>query len=105
MAAPGNQKVLDSATMSDADIATQFEQNIQFGDCGSGQEQGLLAAKLALQKQPDFIQKDSTLVIAIISDEQDCSDAQQRSLPGQLLTRRRVRRTSPRCPTRAGSDR
>ena len=73
MAAPGNKKVLDSATMSDADIATQFEQNVQFGVCGSGQEQGLLAAKMALQKQPDFVQKDSTLVIAILSDEQDCS--------------------------------
>ena len=74
LAVPGNQAILDSETMSSDEIIREFQENVKLGVCGSGQEQGLRAARMALEKHPDFVRAGSKLFIAIVSDEEDCSD-------------------------------
>jgi hypothetical protein len=96
VAAPGNPTVLDfpktlgwgswgSATPDPAltALVQQFTQNIRVGSCGSGQEQHLEAARLALQKalagrQPGLAagtwpHPGSKLVVVWVGDEDDCS--------------------------------
>jgi hypothetical protein len=73
-----------------------FKQNIQVGTCGSGEEQGFQASKLALQKAlagqqrdtrstsskdvvdvaAEWPHKDSKLVVVYVGDEDDCSSPQ-----------------------------
>lgn len=74
MAVPGNDTILDSAKLSIPMLKAELAENVRIGTCGSGQEQGLLAMDLALQKQPDFPRKNDRLVVVILSDEEDCSD-------------------------------
>lgn len=74
LAVPGNAAILDRAELSSDEIIRQFRQNVKLGICGSGQEQGLRAARLALEKHPDFVREDSKLLIVFVSDEEDCSD-------------------------------
>ncbi|HEU4384673.1 MAG TPA: hypothetical protein VFR85_14390 [Anaeromyxobacteraceae bacterium] len=73
----------DKTTTLNALIA-QFQQNIQVGSCGSGEEQHLEAARLALQKafagqQPgvapgEWPHSVSKVVVAFVADEDDCSN-------------------------------
>jgi hypothetical protein len=72
-----------------AQLETWFKQNVVAGTCGSGQEQGLQAGRLAVQKalakaQPDnkpdgtaiaadWPHDDSKLVLVFLGDEDDCS--------------------------------
>jgi len=74
LAAPGNATILDSETLDHAIILEQFRANALLGVCGSGQEQGLLAMRRALEANPAFVQENSRLIVVFLSDEQDCSD-------------------------------
>ncbi|BDG05221.1 hypothetical protein [Anaeromyxobacter oryzae] len=96
VAASGNPTILDfgktldwaswgTATQDPALTALvgQFTQNIRVGSCGSGEEQHLEAARLALQKalagqQPGVAagtwpHPDAKLVVVWVGDEDDCS--------------------------------
>jgi hypothetical protein len=96
VAAPGNPRVLafdktlgwaswGTATPDPklTQLVQQFRQNIQVGSCGSGEEQHLQAARLAMQlalagNQPGvapgtFPRVGSKLVIVWVGDEDDCS--------------------------------
>jgi hypothetical protein len=96
---PGAPTVCDPPVEDTAAIAAlvlQFKQNIAVGTCGSPQEQGLQAAKLAIEKalggtqkpeasgeQPDWPhprrvvsegeKAPSKLVVVFVGDEDDCS--------------------------------
>ena len=86
--------VVDGAAI--ATLITQFRQNVAVGTCGSGQEQGLEAARRAIQKALDGTQPPeaggalpdwphprrvvaagekatSKLVVVFVGDEDDCS--------------------------------
>jgi hypothetical protein len=103
VAAAGNPPVLDfDKTLAWASWGTatpdarltqlvqQFRQNIQVGSCGSGEEQHLQAARLAMQmavagKQPGvtpgtFPRDGSKLVIVWVGDEDDCSSTATKPL-------------------------
>jgi hypothetical protein len=65
-------------------LSANFQTNVKVGTCGSGQEQGLIAAKLALDRvlagtqssgysAGDFLHSNSKLVVIWVSDEDDCS--------------------------------
>jgi hypothetical protein len=65
-------------------LVTKFQQNVVVGTCGSGQEQGLEAARRAIQRisegrqssryvPGEFLHPNSKLVVVWISDENDCS--------------------------------
>jgi hypothetical protein len=70
-----------------ADLTTAFRNTVAFGTCGSGQEQGLEAARLAINRARgvdglsqttgyvpgEFLHDKSKLVVVWISDEDDCS--------------------------------
>ncbi len=96
VAAPGNPTVLSfpkslawaSWTTATPDpnltrLVTQFQQNIQVGSCGSGEEQHLEAGLAALVQavrgqQPgvapgSFPRRDAKLVVVFVGDEDDCS--------------------------------
>lgn len=96
VAAPGNPVVLEFARSLDwaswngaapdpalLTLVDQFTQNVRVGSCGSGEEQHLEAARLALQqavdgKQPGvpagtFPRPDAKLVVVWVGDEDDCS--------------------------------
>jgi hypothetical protein len=96
VAAPGNpivlhlDKTLDWASWGTAAqdprltaVVQQFKQNIQVGSCGSGEEQHLEAARLALQAawagtQPGVAKgtwphPGAKLVVVWVGDEDDCS--------------------------------
>jgi hypothetical protein len=80
-------------------LMTFFTQNVVAGTCGSGQEQGLEAGRLAVQKALDGLQRDtrsttsttpgdhpaawphenSKLVLVFVGDEDDCSSPQSAS--------------------------
>jgi len=65
-------------------LSSQFKQNIQVGSCGSGQEQHLQAARLAIQKalanqQPntaagEWPHANAKMVVVVVADEDDCSN-------------------------------
>jgi hypothetical protein len=57
-----------------ADALRQFRENIRLGTCGSGQEQGMEAMRLALLQNPDFFRQGSRLAVIFLSDEEDASD-------------------------------
>jgi hypothetical protein len=61
-------------------LVAQFQQNVRVGSCGSGEEQGLEAARLTLEKAaagqlgvPGFPRAGAKLVVVWVSDEDDCS--------------------------------
>jgi hypothetical protein len=82
-------KTLDWASWTTAgpdprltELVAQFQQNIRVGSCGSGEEQHLEAARLALElastgQQPvgdaAFPRRDAKLVVVWVGDEDDCS--------------------------------
>ena len=75
-----------------AQLKTFFSQNVLVGTCGSNEEQGLAAAKLAVQKalavpaaQRDWLHANSKLVLVFVGDEDDCSSPQDPS-KGIILT-------------------
>jgi hypothetical protein len=95
MAAPGNSPVLHftkelyqlPAGQRDAAInglVAQFQANIKVGSCGSGNEQHLEAAKMALDRvaaddQPgmakgEFLHPGAKLIVVWVADEDDCSN-------------------------------
>ncbi len=58
--------------------------NVVVGTCGSPQEQGLAAARMAIEKavagqQPGPLHDNSKLVLVFIGDEDDCSSPEDRS--------------------------
>lgn len=60
-----------------ADQVTAFQNNVRVGSCGSGEEQGLRAIQLALEKtapgqcNEGFLRDNANLVIVIVTDEPD----------------------------------
>lgn len=58
-------------------LVSQFEQNVKVGSCGSGEEQHLEAARLALQKATaanlGWPHPGAKLIIVWVGDEDDCS--------------------------------
>ncbi len=74
----------DDKTSTINTLVSQFQQNIQVGSCGSGEEQHLQGARLALQKalagqQPgvsagEWPHAASKLVVVFVGDEDDCSN-------------------------------
>jgi hypothetical protein len=68
-------------------LVTQFQQNVQVGSCGAGEEQHLEAARLALdlafsgrQTGGGFPRRDAKLVVVWVGDEDDCSSPQSAPL-------------------------
>jgi hypothetical protein len=63
-----------------ATLVQDFQRNVFVGVCGSGREQGLEAARLALSEplvsgaNAGFVRRGARLVVVIVSDEDDCSD-------------------------------
>jgi len=63
-----------------ASLAADFTRNVAVGVCGSGREQGLEAARLALSEptlsgaNAGFVRQGARLVLVIVSDDDDCSD-------------------------------
>lgn len=67
-----------------AALSAQFQQNIKVGSCGSGEEQHLQAARLAIQKalagqQPGVAASEwphpgAKMVVVAVADEDDCSN-------------------------------
>jgi hypothetical protein len=88
-AAGSNPKVLDfwknldwaswKTAAQDPNLTTlvqQFQQNIRVGSCGSGEEQGLEGARLALEKAATALgwpTPGAKLVVVWVGDEDDCS--------------------------------
>ncbi len=69
-----------------SDLITWFKANVQVGTCGSNQEEGLDAARRAVEywaAQPaatrEFLHPSSKLVAVFVSDEDDCSSPQDAS--------------------------
>jgi hypothetical protein len=116
VAAAGNPRVIsfekalynDPAGTNTAGIAQriqQFRQNIVVGTCGSGQEQALEAARLAMKKalgqdglsQPAGVSgwphEDAKLVVVFVGDEDDCSSP--KADPVVLLTPPTMESTFP----------
>jgi hypothetical protein len=72
------KRVISSALIPNAqDQVTAFQNNVRVGSCGSGEEQGLKALQLALERtapgqcNEGFLRQGANLVIVIVSDEQD----------------------------------
>ncbi len=61
-------------------LVADFTQNAQVGVCGSGEEQGLWVAQLAVSSRVDdgsnagFLRPAARLVLVVVSDDDDCSD-------------------------------
>ncbi len=61
-------------------LVSDFTENVYVGACGSGKEQGLRAAQLALSEpllsgaNAGFLRSGARLVLVIVSDDDDCSD-------------------------------
>lgn len=73
----GTPRVLLAGSPS---LVADFTQNAYVGVCGSGEEQGLWAAQLAVSEpllsgaNAGFLRPGARLVLVIISDDDDCSD-------------------------------
>jgi hypothetical protein len=103
-ACPGN--VCNKQGYTSAQLETWFKQNVAAGTCGSGQEQALQAARLAVEKAlagqqqdrkldgtvipADWPHPNSKLVLVFLGDEDDCSSPEDpvsgivlSGLPGQ----------------------
>lgn len=72
---PGRILAAGSATLTQ-----DFIRNIRVGVCGSGKEQGLRAARLALSEpllsgaNAGFLRPGAKLAVIVVSDDDDCSD-------------------------------
>ncbi|HTP49866.1 MAG TPA: hypothetical protein VMK42_04125 [Anaeromyxobacteraceae bacterium] len=61
-------------------LVADFTSNVAVGICGSGREQGLEAARLALSEpalsgpNAGFLRSGARLVVILVSDDDDCSD-------------------------------
>jgi hypothetical protein len=61
-------------------LVADFQRNVYVGVCGSGREQGLEAARLALSEpllsgaNAGFLRSGARLVVILVSDDDDCSD-------------------------------
>ncbi len=73
-------RLLSAASMTSDALVAAFQQNVQVGVCGSGKEQGLRAAKLALSSRIDdganagLLRSGTRLLVVIVSNDDDCSD-------------------------------
>ena len=81
--AAGHQLTIGGGRILSASSSTltqDFQRNVNVGTCGSGKEQGLRAAQLALSEpllsgsNAGFLRPGSRLAVVIISDDDDCSD-------------------------------
>ncbi len=76
----GGTRILSAASLTSAELVAAFQQNVQVGVCGSGKEQGLRAARLAVSDRIDdganagFLRPGARLVVVIVSNDDDCSD-------------------------------
>lgn len=67
-------------TAGSSTLVQDFTRNVHVGVCGSGKEQGLRAAQLALSEpllsgaNAGFLRPGSRLAVVIVSDDDDCSD-------------------------------
>ncbi len=70
-------RILDTDNLTAAQMVAGFDANADVGTCGSGDEQGLAAAVLALDNtgsagcNTSFLRSDADLVIVFVSDEDD----------------------------------
>ncbi len=70
-------RILEAGSSS---LTADFTSNVAVGVCGSGREQGLEAARLALSDptlsgaNAGFVRPGARLVLVIVSDDDDCSD-------------------------------
>lgn len=75
-----NTRVIDSKQLDAAAQISTFQDNVQVGSCGSGDEEGLEAMIRALDKSGNgecnegFLRDEANLVIVLVSDEDDGSD-------------------------------
>jgi len=82
-------RVLSPASMSTPELVAAFQTNVLVGICGSGKEEGLAAARLALTERiadgqnAGFLRPGARLVVIIVSDEDDCTET---NLPRQATT-------------------
>ncbi len=73
----GSTRILAAGS---ATLAQDFVRNVRVGVCGSGKEQGLRAAQLALSEpllsgaNAGFLRSGSRLAVIVVSDDDDCSD-------------------------------
>ena len=73
-------RVLSPASMSTPELVAAFQTNVLVGICGSGKEEGLAAARLALTdrvadgQNAGFLRSGARLVVIIVSDEDDCTE-------------------------------
>ena len=73
----GNTRILSAASPT---LVQDFTRNVNVGVCGSGKEQGLRAARLALSEpllsgaNAGFLRAGSRLAVIVVSDANDCSD-------------------------------
>jgi len=73
----GSGRILSASSST---LTADFQQNVHVGTCGSGKEQGLRAAQLALSApllsgaNAGFLRAGSRLAVVIVSDDDDCSD-------------------------------
>jgi hypothetical protein len=82
-----------------AELIGWFEQNVRVGTCGSGQEQALEAARMALEKakagqqkdprgvdgKADWLHPNAKLVLVFVGDEDDCSSPED-AVRGVILS-------------------
>lgn len=72
-------RILDTDNLTAAQMVAGFDANANVGTCGSGDEQGLSAAILALENNDSggcntsFLRDDADLVIVFVSDEDDAT--------------------------------
>ncbi|MEQ9495998.1 MAG: hypothetical protein RIT81_04045 [Deltaproteobacteria bacterium] len=70
-------RILDTDNLTAAQMVAGFDANADVGTCGSGDEQGLSAALLALENDgsggcnTSFLRGDADLVLVFVSDEDD----------------------------------
>lgn len=75
-----NTRIIDSTVLDAATQISTFQDNVQVGSCGSGDEEGLEAMIRALDKtgngecNENFLRDDANLVVVLVSDEDDGSD-------------------------------
>lgn len=101
----GGARVLDKGDGSPAALAAlarDFKANVLLGTSGSGKEQPLRAARLALSARladanAGFLRPGARLAVIIVTDEDDCSDSASppRSTSGQCNDQDRKTATPP----------
>ncbi len=81
--------VLDSRDLNREALISAFQERIQLGGCGSGNERGLEAMLTALQsngcQSEPFLRPEANLIIIFISDEDDTSNVPVSSYVQEVL--------------------